>query len=436
MDKNEIINKILQERHELFSLPQTLVEVLRIARDDRSSADEMAKVLMHDPALTAKILRMANSPYYSVHREVTTMTKAVVMLGLRQVTALALSASIYNLVARWETKIDRLRFWRHSLEVAIASRMIAEAIQYPHIEEAFIAGLLHDIGLLILEKSFPKDFEHLCSQAKKGERTLELEEELWGTNHARVGQFLLEQWNIPQAICEAVGHHHIQYAPNCCDSEMIYSQIVALANLVSSFGVIKEVRDEEAYEIENRNTIRDNLNLTVESLRDIQVRLLPQTVEEARYLDIEIGSVEEILSEANRLLTRQYLAVETLLCENRRMQQQIARNQMKEAALETLRTITATFNHYINNATATILGRAQLVELAVKNGVIPDREGQILQTMKVIIQSVNTICLVMKELKNLSSYETTVYHEENYIIDIENKIKQQLKELETSFRAE
>ncbi|MDD5425985.1 MAG: HDOD domain-containing protein, partial [candidate division Zixibacteria bacterium] len=376
MDKNEIINKIFQERHELFSLPQTLVEVLRIARDDRSSADEMAKVLMHDPALTAKILRMANSPYYSVHREVTTMTKAVVMLGLRQVTALALSASIYNLVARWETKIDRLRFWRHSLEVAIASRMIAEAIQYPHIEEAFIAGLLHDIGLLILEKSFPKDFEHLCRQAQKGERTLELEEELWGTNHARVGQFLLEQWNIPQAICEAVGHHHIQYVPNSCDSEMIYSQIIALANLVSSFGVIKEVRDEETFEIENRSTIRDNLNLTVESLRDIQVRLLPQTVEEARYLDIEIGSVEEILSEANCLLTRQYLAVETLLCENRRMQQQIARNQMKEAALETLRTITATFNHYINNATATILGRAQLVELAVKNGVIPDHEGQ------------------------------------------------------------
>lgn len=436
MDKNEIINKIFQERHELFSLPQTLVEVLRIARDDRSSADEMAKVLMHDPALTAKILRMANSPYYSVHREVTTMTKAVVMLGLRQVTALALSASIYNLVARWETKIDRLRFWRHSLEVAIASRMIAEAIQYPHIEEAFIAGLLHDIGLLILEKSFPKDFEHLCRQAQKGERTLELEEELWGTNHARVGQFLLEQWNIPQAICEAVGHHHIQYVPNSCDSEMIYSQIIALANLVSSFGVIKEVRDEETFEIENRSTIRDNLNLTVESLRDIQVRLLPQTVEEARYLDIEIGSVEEILSEANCLLTRQYLAVETLLCENRRMQQQIARNQMKEAALETLRTITATFNHYINNATATILGRAQLVELAVKNGVIPDHEGQILQTMKVIIQSVNTICLVMKELKNLSAYETTVYHEENYIIDIENKIKQQLKELETSFKAE
>ncbi|MDD5427313.1 MAG: hypothetical protein PHN52_12620, partial [candidate division Zixibacteria bacterium] len=65
-----------------------------------------------------------------------------------------------------------------------------------------------------------------------------------------------------------------------------------------------------------------------------------------------------------------------------------------------------------------------------------DHEGQILQTMKVIIQSVNTICLVMKELKNLSAYETTIYHEENYIIDIENKIKQQLKELETSFKAE
>lgn len=430
MNNIEIIDKIKSEHRELLSLPQTLVEVLRITRDEKSSAEQLARVLMYDPALTAKILRVVNSPFYGVPREVTTLTKAVVMLGLRQVTALALSASIYNLTQKWDTKIDRIRFWRHSLEVAIASRMIAETIGYPHAEEAFVAGLLHDIGLLILEKSFPEDFAGIYQKAQKGESTLEIEEEIWGTNHARVGQFLLEQWNLPQAICDAVGHHHNQYPPNCLNSELIYSQIVALANLLSSFNIMRDFRGEQDLELENRENIRDNLNLTLDRLKEIQVKLLPKTVEDARYLDIEIGSVDDILMEANRLLTAQYMTVESLLCENRKMQKQIARTQMKEAALETLKTITATFNHYINNATATILGRAQLVEMAIKNEEMKDKNGQVARAMDVIINGVNTICLVMKELKDLTSYETTVYHEEHYIIDIEDKIKKQLKELE------
>jgi len=413
-----------------LSLPQTLVEVLRVIRDEKSSVDNLAGVLMKDPALTAKVLRIVNSSFYGAQREITTVSKAVVMLGMRQVTALALSTSIYNMTSGWETKISRLRFWRHSLEVAIAARMIAERIQYPHVEEAFVAGLLHDIGLLIVEKSFPEDFDKILIKGQRGERTIELEDELWGTNHARVGQFVLEQWNIPQSICDAVGHHHNQYPSDCNNSELIYSQIIALANLISSFCIIREPNGDQNFDIENREILRKNLGLSIDNLKEIQVQLLPRTVEEARYLEIEIGSFDEILMEANRLLAEQYVTVEGLLSENRRMQQQIIRSQMKEAALEALKTITATFNHYINNATATILGRAQLVEMAIEKDEMSDKNGNLTKAMGAIINSVNTISLVMKELKDLSSFETTVFHEENYIINIEEKIKRQLKELE------
>ncbi|MFZ5981010.1 MAG: HDOD domain-containing protein, partial [Candidatus Zixiibacteriota bacterium] len=396
----DLLQKIFKEHRELLSLPQTLVAVLRVIRDDKSSAEELAGVLLKDPALTARVLRIVNSTFYGARREITTVSKAVVMMGMRQVTALALSTSIYNLASNWETKINRVKFWRHSLEVAIAARMIAERIQYPHVEEAFVAGLLHDIGLLIIEKSFPDDFCKILIRGQRGENTFEYEEELLGTNHARVGQFLLEQWNIPQSICDAVGHHHNQYPADCNNSELIYSQIIALANLVSSFSVIREPRGEQIFEIENREILRSNLGLSVENLKEIQVKLLPRTVEEARYLEIDIGSLDDILIEANRLLSEQYSTVEGLLSENRRMQQQIIRNQMKEAALEALKTITATFNHYINNATATILGRAQLVEMAIAKNEMDDRDGNLTRSMKAIIDSVNTISLVMKELKN------------------------------------
>lgn len=426
----DLLQKIFKEHRELLSLPQTLVEVLRVIRDDKSSADELARVLMRDPALTARVLRIVNSSFYGAQREITTVSKAVVMLGMRQVTALALSTSIYNLASSWETKIDRVKFWRHSLEVAIAARMIAERIQYPHIEEAFVAGLLHDIGLLIIEKSFPEEFCQIIIRGKKGDNTVELEEELWGTNHARVGQFLLEQWNIPRSICDAVGHHHNQYPAECNNSELIYSQIIALANLLSSFRVIREPHGEQDFEIENRLILCDNLGLSADNLKEIQVQLLPRTVEEARYLEIDIGSFDDILLDANRLLAEQYTTVEGLLSENRRMQQQIIRTQMKEASLEALKTITATFNHYINNATATILGRAQLVEMAIAKKEMTDRDGSLARAMEAIINGVNTISLVMKELKDLSSFETTVFHEEHYIIDIENKVKKQLEELQ------
>jgi HD-like signal output (HDOD) protein len=144
----DIFAKILSDHKELTSLPQTLAEVLRVTREEDSSTQELAKVLMRDPAMTAKVLRIANSPYYGAGRSISTVTQAVVTLGMRTVTALTLSSSVYKLVGDWKTAIDRTRFWRHSLEVAIGSRMIYEALGKKQSEEAFVAGLLHDIGIL------------------------------------------------------------------------------------------------------------------------------------------------------------------------------------------------------------------------------------------------------------------------------------------------
>jgi HD-like signal output (HDOD) protein len=94
----------------------------------------LAEVLSRDPALTAKVLRIVNSPYYGAGREITTMPQAVMTLGMRAVSALALSTSIYDLSGKWQVTIDRQRFWRHSLEVAMAARMIARESGYAYPE--------------------------------------------------------------------------------------------------------------------------------------------------------------------------------------------------------------------------------------------------------------------------------------------------------------
>jgi len=100
---------------------------------------------------------------------------------------------------------------------------------------------------------------------------------------------------------------------------------------------------------------------------------------------------------------------------------------MEKASLDALKTITATFNHYINNASATILGRAQLVELGIQNGEVIDRKGSAAAAMREIMTRVKAISAVMGELEKLDSYETVVYHDDTYILDIENKIKERLE---------
>ncbi|HOP06174.1 MAG TPA: HDOD domain-containing protein [candidate division Zixibacteria bacterium] len=423
----DIFKQILNDHKELSSLPQTLAEVLRVVKDERSSAQDLAKVLMRDPALTAKVLRIVNSPFYG-GRGVTTVTQAVVTLGIRAITALTLSTSIYDMTGAWQFTVERARFWRHSLQVALASRAIAEAVRYPHPEEPFVCGLLHDIGILVLEKSFPEKFERIWRQVESGERLCDLEEGIWGTDHARVGQFLLEQWQLPSVICQAVGYHHSEIVAQEKDSDLIASQIVALANMMSNFTIARG-RPELTMDLTRKEALINLLEINPEKARDIEQELIPRTLQEAQFLEIDIGSQEEILMEANAIIYDHYLSVENLLRENQRMQREAARAQLEKAALESLKTISATFNHYINNAAATILGRAQLIEVKIEKDRGLDPDGDIARAMDIIIDRVNTISTVMCELKELSQIKTTVYHDDTYIIDIDQKVKKRLAEL-------
>ena len=431
----DIFNKILDDHKELASLPQTLTEVLNVLRDDKSSAGDLATVISRDPALTAKMLRIVNSPFFGAGREITTLSQAVMTMGTRAVSALALSTSIYDFTGKWNTSIDRIRFWRHSLEVAIAARTIAEACRYPRIEEAFISGILHDIGLLVLEKSFPDKFKNVWKQAESGEHMLELEENTWGTNHARVGQFLLEQWHVPSVICEAVGQHHNIFPPNTNDPDFSLAQIVLLANRVAKFTTSKKSH-ESTENVELKKTVMENLALSPDRLKKIEENLFKNVIDEAKFLEIEIGSTDDILIEANQMLYRQYLMLENLMEENSTMHKEITKSKIEKASLETVRTLTATFNHYINNAAATILGRAQLLELGIQKEQITDSNGKIQSSLGLIINGVQAIQLVLNELKNLNKFETIVYHDDTYIFDIEKKIKDELAKLKLAAKEE
>jgi len=424
---NDAIRKALDDSVKLYSLPQTLAEVLRIVSDETSGADDLAKVLLKDPAMTTRVLRVVNSPFYGMGRKIGTVSQAVVTLGMRQVTALTLSTSVYGMTANWQASFDRTRFWRHSLEVAIAARSIGEKAGRKNLEELFVSGLLHDIGLLIMEQSFPDQYGRLWQQHLSQGNLADLEEDTWGTNHARVGQFLLEQWQLPESICQAVGRHHLVFTPGNDDEELIPAQIVNLANLISHLRIAESLTTESDLRRENRDVIRENLQLSPDDLMSIEKRLFAHTIQESKYLEIDVGSPEEILIEANRLLFEQYAAVESLLDENRRIQKQVAGEQIRTGFLESLRSATSAFTEYIDQTTSSVLQKVQEVREGIKRGTIGDPSGVVDQSAEMIARQMQAVLSVMTEVKRLTETESALYYDQNYAEEVENRIKQELK---------
>ncbi|RKX24914.1 MAG: hypothetical protein DRP45_07155, partial [Candidatus Zixiibacteriota bacterium] len=407
---NELIKKILDDSVKLYSPPQTLVEVLRLTKDETSTADELAAVLVKDPVVTTRILRVVNSPYYGAARKIGSVSQAVVMIGMRQVTALVLATSIYGLTEKWESVLDRVRFWRHSLEVAIASRNIAEEIGFKGADELFVAGLLHDFGMLIMDNSFPDKFREIWEESQDHGGMIDLEETFWGTNHARVGQFVLEQWQLPDMICESVGHHHNVFISGTDDEELIPSQIVNLANRISQFPVRERQVTDAGFEKENCLIIAGNLGLSSSDLLNIQKELFSQTISESKYLEFDVGSTDDILLEANRLLFEQYMTVESLLEENRRMNQQTAGEQVKRGFLEAFKGTTSAFTVYLGKASASILERAHAVQSGLDSGAIVDPGGLVASSVKSIVENVETVNSIMRDIVFLSQTEPALYY--------------------------
>ena len=427
----DLLRKIINDNRELSALPQTLVEVLRVARDEKSSADQIARVLLRDQAMTANVLRIVNSPFYGVGRNIGTVSQAVMTIGVWQVTALALSTSVYHLTTNWRSSLDRVRFWRHSLEVAIASRMIAERIGYAKAEDAFVAGMLHDIGILILENSFPEQFERVWSLAPESSNVIALEEEVFGTNHARVGQFLLQHWFLPQHICEAVGKHHSSVAADSRQPGSTVSQIVRLAHILSKFVLVHNDCFGPDWTV-TREVLRANLGLSEKDVLEIEGELLNRTVEEAAFLDIDIGSAEDISREANELLFNQYVTVGNLLKEIGKMKQQIATSQNERASWQSLQASTLLLAKHLKHAAQVVKQQTQELGEALKGGDIQDPNGTAARSINVIESRFGTVESIADGLTGLGTFDSLSESEAEWAAELEEKIGRQQELLKES----
>ena len=214
---------------ELPPLPQVAAQVLRVSADPDANAEDLRKVISMDQALTLQILKISNSAMFGMVREVTTLTQAIMTLGFSTIKSVVIASSAKNLYHRGAVGFQERLIWEHALVSAIGSRAFARALRFPRLEEAFIGGLLHDIGKSVLGVKFPDHYAAIqrTTYNDKG-LSLDLELESFGFDHAMVGEALVSRWNLAPSLQAAVRWHHDPAHAPAPHREL--TALVALAN--------------------------------------------------------------------------------------------------------------------------------------------------------------------------------------------------------------
>ncbi|MBF0433343.1 MAG: HDOD domain-containing protein [Fibrobacteria bacterium] len=226
----------------LPAFPETTRKLMAKLENPNSSAGDVAGILQYDPSISAVVLKMANSAYYNpMGKEIGNIQQAVARLGFVEVRKICMALGTMKIFVNSSGLIDLRQFWKHSIAVAMCTRIIFR-LRAKHLdaqEDAFTAGLFHDIGTLILDQFFPEEYVKVRESDLQNEKPIsEIEGEVLGIDHGEIGGRLLEKWKFPAFICETVKYHH---EPDKCDEAFKdLCQVIHVANsLVTCSGILE-----------------------------------------------------------------------------------------------------------------------------------------------------------------------------------------------------
>ncbi len=422
MDRIAILEHI-KKNSNLLSLPQVLSEVLQEVGKEDFSPDTLAKIILKDPSLTGRVLRLSNSAFYHRMSEITTVNQAISLMGVTTVKCLALSSSIFHPdKISEESGIDAKEFFCYILSVGAAARKIAETVEFKSSEEAFIAGLLHDVGLMFLIHSYPNEYRTIANQ-RCGARTLvEAERELFDIDHTEISHAIAEVWGLPREICDAVRGHH-NWAPRQEDSRL--KTIVRLAVLLASdrFSGYELSLEDRLSQI---TATADQLEITKDQVDHISGALLRDTFEIAEYLGVDIGDIETMLVSANQEIWKTYLLIENLFKERQELSRSLLEEERAKGAIESKNIAMATLSHYLNNAVMAIYGRSQIMRMYMNNGKTDKIIDQLPNALETIDNAVRKVVAVLDEMKEISPIGEKEYYNLSRALNIDDRIQKRL----------
>ncbi|SMP44699.1 HDOD domain-containing protein [Anoxynatronum buryatiense] len=205
------MEEIVERVRDIPAFPHTITRIIQLAESPESTVHDIENEVIRDQSLTATVLRFANSTHYGYSRTISTISQATVVLGFQAIKSIAMAASVSQLMARELPgyALEKEALWRQSQTCAIAARLIAKKVKYARPDEAYVAGLLRDIGKVILD-TYLKDQVELIQQKVENDQItfMEAEEAVLGFHHGQVGASIAEKWHLPGDLAESIALHH------------------------------------------------------------------------------------------------------------------------------------------------------------------------------------------------------------------------------------
>ena len=199
---------------ELSSLPFIYIKINEAVNSPLSSIQDISEIISGDPSLTSRLLRLVNSPFFGFRSKIDTISQALLMVGTRQIRELALATSVMSLFKGIPGHLVNMEsLWKHSVACGLAARMLAAGLRSNNnVERFFTAGIIHDIGRLIIYKKLPETAKKMILRCKNSEEPLYLvEKEVIGFNHSEIGSTLAQLWNLPHSLEVVLAYHHFPW---------------------------------------------------------------------------------------------------------------------------------------------------------------------------------------------------------------------------------
>lgn len=427
MDKLSILSQI-RERDDLLSLPQALAEILREVDNPDFSSENLAKIILKDPPLTGKIIKVANSALYKRYNGIKTVNQAVQALGATTVKCLALSSSVFHPdQIEKDSGINPQDYFTNVLTVAAAAEKIAEAVGYKASEEAFVAGLLHDIGTMFFIHHYPAEYRRVAEARVPGVRdVLRAETKVFGLTHCEAGCELATRWRLPDYVARAILNHHSDV------TEGKQPQIAAIIRLATL--LVEDSHAGYRMDLEDRLNaiaiVSEALGLSKTEVDAISIQLMSHTITVADYLGVDIGDIEQMITRANQEIWRAYLMIENLFKERQEMNEKLLHQERARGAYESKNIAMATLSHYLNNAAMAIYGRSQMARMNHKKGN-PDLVMEKLpECLDVIDKSIQKMVAVLAEMSEISPIDEVEFLSTSQAMNMDDRIARRMKQMD------
>lgn len=230
--KERTLRVVVQKIPKLPTLPSVAEKILGMVDDDCSNVESIVHTIEQDPAIVAKILSFANAAFYGAGQPVLSVREAVMKIGFKNIRSIALGISLMTIFADNKERYAAAyrRVFCHSFAVGVIANRIAEKLGNGVLHEAFIAGLLHDIGQLVINKYFNDEYIRIIGEFQKGSFLIDAERSVLGITHADIGLWLADKWNLPAVIQDAIYYHH---NPSAAPTNRKAVAIVHLANVIA-----------------------------------------------------------------------------------------------------------------------------------------------------------------------------------------------------------